>query len=124
MGRIGMWFVGFALAVASAGCGGDASSSAGSCSTPAMGTATQCVDYGNGYTASSGMQSCTAQGGSYSAAACSSANRVARCTVTVVAGAANTAFTINFYPPNTAAGEMTSCNSMNTSIVTTMFQAN
>src|SRR4051812_20012969 len=107
MERIRVWFVGLALAMASAGCGGDSAiSSAGSCSTPAMGTATQCVDYGSGYTASSGMQSCTPQGGSYSVAACPSANRVARCTVTVTAGSANSVYTLNFYPPNTAAGQM------------------
>jgi hypothetical protein len=89
-----------------------------------MGTVTQCVDYGDGYTASVAMQSCSASNGSYSASACLSTNRVARCTVTVLVGNPQATYTLNFYPPNTAAGEMTSCSSMNTSEVMTMFQAN
>ena len=126
MKTIGMWFVGLALTMASAGCGdGSAgSSSAGSCSTPTTGTVTQCVDYGGSYTASAVMQSCSANNSSYSSSACPSVNRVARCTITVSVGSANAVSTLNFYPPNTAADEMTSCNAMNTKGVTVTFQAN
>ncbi len=123
MRRIGAWLAAIGLTVASVNCG-PASTSTGSCSTPATGSVTQCIDYGIGYTASEAMQICSSGSGNYSASACPIDHRVARCIVTVVAGGANTGYTLNFYSPNTAAGEMTSCNSMNTSAVTTMFLAN
>ncbi len=97
--------VGAVFAISLAACGGGG---AGSCSTPAQGGGSICVDFVAGYTNSQAQQTCgTSSTSTYSAEACTSANRVGHCTIS------NAGFTQteSFYAPLTAQIAMDTCTS-------------
>jgi hypothetical protein len=85
---------------------------------------TQCSDYGDGYTSAQVMQSCSAAQGTYSASACPSTGRVARCTISLTIAGTTATATQNYYSPNTAASVMQACSAQNTGGITATFQAN
>ncbi len=111
--KVAFGFLATIVMSVAAGCG---SAAAGSCTTTS-GSTMSCVDYGGTWNANSVMQGCTGSGQTYSASACTSTNRVGRCTVTSPAGGATT--TTNYYAPATASDVMTACG-----IVSGMYEAN
>lgn len=92
-----------AIAALAVGC---SSPPVGSCTTPAQGGGSICVDFLAGCTETDAMNGCpTSMMSTYSAEACTSANRVGRCTI--VNGPL--ARRIGFYAPLTAQDAMSTC---------------
>jgi len=122
MSKVGVSFLGLALAAWLAGCG---SSSAGSCAQSSGGAVVSCSDYGEGYTAAQVMASCSGASSTYSGSPCPSDNRVARCVITVTAAGVTAATTVSYYPPRTPANVMQACSQANIGGgVTATFAAN
>ncbi|MFO0624021.1 MAG: hypothetical protein U0325_00270 [Polyangiales bacterium] len=88
--------LGFALLASVAAC----SSSSGSCSQTTSGN-TFCVDYASNVSSDNARSACTGAMGSYSATACSSTNRVGRCSVPSMIGGTQTTSNASFYTPTT-----------------------
>jgi hypothetical protein len=98
LGALSLMIVSFATACSNA--------SFGSCTTPAQGGGSICVDFGAGYSQSLAMQSCdTSTMSTFSTEACTSTNRVGRCTLS----AGGFTRTISFYAPLTAMDATSTC---------------
>jgi hypothetical protein len=104
-----------------AGCGG--SDGPGSCSVSSGGAVVQCVDY-TGVTSDQVSQNCTALRGTYATSACSSSNRVGRCTISSTAGGISLTQTLSYYPPTTVSSVMSICSQVTGTGVTATFMAN
>lgn len=92
---------------------GDISAGSGSCVSSAGGTLVTCTDYGAGFTTGMVIQECSALSATYSSSACSSANRVGRCEISISRNGVTAADAVSFYPPETIGAGMQACNMEN-----------
>ena len=122
--KIGMLSLGFALvALVGIGCGG--SPFAGSCSILSGGMVVHCTEYHESFIQSGVMAACpSSANSSYSSSECPAANRIGRCTTTMLSNGVTLGQIIAYYPPDTAASAMADCSRQQSGSTMTTFVAN